>query len=97
MPYKTVEGQRDHDAKRYQVALDLIEGCKEDGCKICGELRPYVLVFHHRDPSLKKFTISEGKFRNLKVVAEEIAKCDVLCCNCHAELHYNLWQKVKSK
>jgi hypothetical protein len=55
-------------------------------CKICGEWRPECLQFHHRDRSQKAFNIS-GWIRNgvsLEALQQEIAKCDVLCANCHA-------------
>lgn len=58
-------------------------------CKVCGEDRYWVLDFHHRDPNFKDTEVSvllrscsKGK------VLEEIEKCDVLCANCHRDLHY---------
>lgn len=44
-----------------------------------------VLSFHHRDPRQKRFDVSQGANRRvgLKTLFEEIAKCDVLCANCH--------------
>ncbi len=59
-------------------------------CQLCEENHPACLVFHHRDPSEKEITINAalrngwGKERILK----EIAKCDVLCANCHRKLHW---------
>ena len=55
-------------------------------CENCGEWRPECLQFHHRDPRQKEFNISEW-IRNgvsLETLRAEIAKCDVLCANCHA-------------
>lgn len=54
----------------------------------CGEADPDVLQFHHRDRSTKAFSISWG-IRNklrLDVIKAEVAKCDVLCANCHLRL-----------
>jgi hypothetical protein len=47
-----------------------------------GETDPVVLEFDHlRD---KKFTISKGiRDRNWQSVLDEIAKCEVVCANCH--------------
>ncbi len=65
---------------------------KEHSCCIyCGEQQPEVLMFHHREPNEKSFTISEVKTRPLDEVKAEIAKCDLLCANCHMSLHY--WEK----
>jgi len=55
-------------------------------CRNCGEWRPECLQFHHRDPKEKKFNIGEW-IKNgvsLETLQAEIAKCDVLCANCHA-------------
>lgn len=55
-------------------------------CRNCGEWRPECLHFHHRDPRQKEFNVSEW-IRNgvsLETLKAEIAKCDVLCANCHA-------------
>ena len=60
-------------------------------CIRCGENHPACLEFHHRDPVEKLFIISDGvlsKNYNLDDVMKEIAKCDVLCANCHRKLHF---------
>ena len=57
-------------------------------CVRCGDNRHYVLDFHHRDPSTKSFTVSSKVGFSEKKLYEEIAKCDPICRNCHAELHY---------
>lgn len=57
------------------------------GCKLCGENRVYCLVFHHREPSSKKFDLSLGRDKAFSKILSEIKKCDVLCANCHLELH----------
>lgn len=57
-------------------------------CIYCGECEPVALDFHHRDPATKRFNISDqlGEF-SLKNIKIEIAKCDVLCSNCHRKHH----------
>lgn len=61
-------------------------------CSKCGENHPACLHFHHRDREEKNFTISAvlGRWRymTLEKLKTEIAKCDVLCGNCHALLHW---------
>jgi len=58
-------------------------------CVDCGESDYRVLDFHHCQPSEKKFTISLRKNnKNMKRMLEEIAKCVVLCSNCHRRRHY---------
>jgi len=45
------------------------------------------LEFHHRDPSEKEFRLSSGKTRNWELTKKELDKCDLLCANCHREVH----------
>lgn len=57
-------------------------------CEICGYNKSIkALCFHHIDPKTKMFTIS--RFWNIKWldILEEINKCQLLCANCHMELH----------
>jgi predicted HNH restriction endonuclease len=50
-------------------------------CAQCGMDHPGCLVFHHRNPADKKFSIQNA--------VAEIAKCDILCANCHSILHWD--------
>ena len=53
-------------------------------CKNCGfNSHPAALEFNHRDPLTKGFTISQSMHRSWSSLEIEIAKCDVLCSNCH--------------
>lgn len=61
-------------------------------CERCSEDHPAVLDFHHRDPSKKSSHLSGAAVRKGWSVArlkEEIAKCEVLCSNCHRKLHWS--------
>jgi hypothetical protein len=65
-------------------------------CEVCGENHPACLDFHHIDLSLKKFSVSAKRDRpSLKRLQEEIAKCQVLCANCHRKEHCR--QKEKER
>lgn len=58
-------------------------------CIRCGEDDPVCLDFHHREPDEKEFSISlasQQGWGRARVLAE-IAKCDVLCANCHRKVH----------
>jgi hypothetical protein len=72
---------------RSQFIADL----KSDrGCMFCRERHPACLEFHHRDPDHKHATVSQMRDRaaTRERIEAEIAKCDVLCSNCHRKLHY---------
>lgn len=70
--------------KKKKHFTDSLKTC----CIKCGETRPYVLDFHHRDKDEKDFTIGKIKKGSLKILKNEIDKCVVLCSNCHREFHY---------
>ncbi len=64
---------------------------RERGCSRCPEKHPACLDFHHRDPSQKLFSISNGASQNRyseDKLLIEIEKCDIICSNCHRKEHY---------
>ncbi len=60
-------------------------------CSKCPESDWRCLDFHHKNPNEKEFSISTGRMRGLSVkrLLEEIAKCEVLCSNCHRKETYS--------
>lgn len=58
-------------------------------CSICGYNKCVeALEFHHRDNLEKKFSIANARFKKFnEKTKEELDKCDVLCANCHREIH----------
>lgn len=58
-------------------------------CTFCSETHPATLEFHHLDPSAKETTIANAVMNgwSVKRVQAEMAKCIVLCANCHRKLH----------
>jgi len=77
--------------RRKEIRLKAIE-CLGGKCMKCGYNKyPEVLEFHHKDPSQKDFNVSKkGHCRSWERVKQEIGKCDLLCANCHRELHAEL-------
>lgn len=53
------------------------------GCRRCGIRDVRVLDFHHIDPLEKSFGVSASWHPSREALEEEIAKCEVLCANCH--------------
>lgn len=57
-------------------------------CQICNYSKCLdALDFHHRDPKEKEFNICSVKSRNFEGIKKELDKCDLLCSNCHREIH----------
>jgi len=57
-------------------------------CMNCKESNFFKLTFHHRNTDEKEFTFSSFKTKRWSILKKEIDKCDLLCQNCHRELHY---------
>lgn len=78
------------NARTYKATTDKIADYMESRggakCQRCGYDR-YVgaLEFHHRDPKEKDPKWSRGW--NLERLKKELDKCDILCSNCHREVH----------
>lgn len=57
-------------------------------CQICGYDKCIeALEFHHKDPSIKEFTIGKFRIKKWERIKKELDKCILLCANCHRELH----------
>jgi 5-methylcytosine-specific restriction endonuclease McrA len=62
-------------------------------CMICGfDDYEGALQLHHRNPKEKEFTLSSVNLNDTDYTMEKLKaeadKCDVLCANCHFEVHY---------
>lgn len=58
-------------------------------CVRCGVSDHRALHFHHRNPSDKDFSLAQAGERGVSIetIELEIAKCDLICANCHAIEH----------
>ena len=62
-------------------------------CLSCGYFKCNTsLVFHHRNPDEKEFEIG-SKLAKWETIKQELDKCDLLCLNCHGEVHEIEYQK----
>lgn len=76
----------DRNARAYQRHRDLIRQMKSRPCADCGVQYPYyVMDFDHRDSHEKLFELNSVARKTLLGILREIAKCDVVCSNCHRE------------
>jgi len=59
-------------------------------CKDCLiQYNSWQMQFDHRNPEDKLFGISSFKNVAIDILNSEIAKCDVVCANCHANRTHN--------
>jgi len=62
---------------RKNIRLKISRGAK---CSVCGYNKNLdALTWHHRDPKEKKKEAAGS--------TGETSKCDLVCLNCHAEIH----------
>lgn len=75
--------------QRRKKLKELAISYKGGKCQICGYDKCVdALQFHHLDPSIKDFGISDkGLTRSWERTKIEVDKCVLLCGNCHAEIH----------
>ena len=69
--------------------LELVKGAGGQ-CSICGYRKNLTaLAFHHTDSANKDFKLDMRSLSNrgLETVLTELDKCNLVCHNCHAELH----------
>ena len=67
--------------------------CQKCGYNTCMD----ALTFHHVDPAHKDFQISKVSLsrKSFELCKLELDKCDLLCANCHAEVHYHMRADAK--
>lgn len=80
-------GTRERNKQRIRTWFDALKLTLR--CGQCGESHPACLAFHHRDGRTKLVTVAGavGRQWSLVRIKREIAKCDVLCMNCHLLTH----------
>jgi len=78
--------------ENYQKTQEYVRSLKTK-CQICGyDRNPAALEFHHPDDN-KDATVAKLASRSWsnplkEKIDNEIAKCEILCANCHREQHY---------
>jgi len=88
MPYKDPEVQKAKKKEIRMRRMEFVKRLKERPCADCGIQYPwYVMQFDHVGE--KEFNLSDRKqgLSEAKLLAE-IAKCEIVCANCHAERTY---------
>ena len=95
--YIAINGERDRNL-RQQLKNDYIEKMG-GGCARCGYSEFIAaLDFHHTEDKEGQISVLMGhaipalKPEKLAALEQELAKCILLCTNCHRGLHAGMWQ-----
>lgn len=87
-PEKRAEHAGKKKLRKVEVRCWYNEFKKNLGCSRCPERHPACLTFHHlggKDMDVSRM-VQEGYC--IETILAEIAKCVVLCANCHAKEHF---------
>jgi hypothetical protein len=81
---------RDSKRRQQQNREWLITYKAAQSCARCPEHHPACLDFHHREGEQKIMRISRmiSRGATLTAIKREIAKCEVICSNCHRKHHF---------
>ena len=86
----------DKNTKSFKKRREFVQQIKEQPCADCGIKYPYyVMDFDHRENEAKKFGLNSLGRVTMSILIQEIAKCDVVCSNCHRERIYQRSLKEK--
>ena len=90
---------RDEEIERVKLrqaaTLEFLRDLRRRPCADCEQsFPPWVMDFDHRDPETKSFSLAAGHalLKSRDALLVEIAKCDIVCANCHAIRTYK-WIK----
>ena len=78
-----------------EARIDWVRSLKEKPCTDCKKVYHYCAMdFDHRPGEKKDFNLNRVKTYSLKKLHAEIAKCDLVCANCH---RIRTFKRIKAK
>ena len=82
-------------ARRQRAEVAWLRDLRRVPCMDCGGVfPPHAMDFDHRDRSQKRFNVAgRSLLRKRQVVLQEVAKCDIVCANCHRVRTYAAFEE----
>lgn len=92
LPYETTDrvGRNMYHSLWKEYVIKQIKQRYGTSCTICGYNKNYAaLDFHHINPEEKEYNPAQliNNLYNLDDIFNELDKCQLVCANCHRELH----------
>lgn len=88
--------QKAYDRTKFRNTVTEIVGSYS--CKICGYSKCLEAIeFHHINPSLKEWKLSDLVTNKKETIEKELAKGILVCANCHREIHYGFYPEYLLK
>ncbi len=85
----------DRNSRAYLKRREFVRQMKSRPCADCGVQYPYyVMDFDHRKAGSKSFMLSDFTRGTRTSLGREMAKCDLVCANCHRERTHQRQMKV---
>jgi len=82
--HREYQNQKDKERwkRKKRILVDMLGG----KCKRCGYFQLSGLMFHHNGKKMD--CVSNLRQRSFELLKEELKDAELLCMNCHTELHY---------
>jgi hypothetical protein len=88
---RSIESTKASTKRRRAALKTIVDEFKQQACVACGESYPTAAMqCHHRDPRTKAAAVATLVHRGVReeILRMELAKCDVVCANCHMIEHF---------
>jgi hypothetical protein len=87
--YRCVRCRASATARRRKKMKRALVDARGGACTRCGYNKCInALEFHHKDSAQKDFNLSQaGRTPSLATLKKEAEKCELVCANCHREIH----------
>lgn len=88
--YTTRRQQLDQrNEKNYNENRILIDDLKKNPCTDCKiQYDHWIMTWDHLDSSTKEYNVSQMLYHSKETILKEIAKCELVCANCHSNRTY---------
>lgn len=94
-----LEKAKRRNTRQREILQPLLDAAKDKPCADCGvKYPPWIMQFDHLDGSEKIANLSDMKrwAYATNTVLAEIAKCEVVCANCHCQRTHERLMKARS-